>query len=607
MNVLGVSAMHSDSAAALVVGGRLVAAASEKRFTRQSGENSVPVYSMEYCLGEGGISAQDLDLVVYHEEPHSRFSRVFSCTLGAAIPSGMSPFVRTMKRWMESMLWVRNEISAKLDLHPDLVELIPHHLGHMANAFLTSPFQEAAILIVDGQGEWPCTTLGKGTRSPSVDIVASEHLSYPHSLGLVRRSVATFLGFRQDEMAHSLDNLALCGKPKRADALREILVENDDRSYQVKPGWFRFERLESPPFRKPWTEQFESVFGPPRDVREPWSLPNGESQEPLAKERDQELADLAASLQEVIAERVLALCERLQEATASSQICIGGEVAADPDLIRRIQDSGLFESVFVPPDAGDAGNALGAALYGATSRNQPVTCGVWPFLGRAYDANQAAQTAAQMRPAAWRRFRMPTSRPDTSRIAVEHEAHCDDSALFAACVEALESGAAMGWHQGRFSCADSNLGERAILAAPQHPDTLRQVTERITGKLPFSRPSLAIATEDAAQVLVDPPIDTPWNQTRSTVHPAARSDLGACVAPDGRCVPLLCSPERHPRLHGLLKAWGSRQKHPALALFGLEERGYPLAASPSDALLLFARSELAFLVVDHILIKKVTT
>ncbi len=598
--------MHSDSAAALVVGGQLVAAASEQRFTRQSGEPNVPTYAMEFCLNEGRITAEDLDLVVYHEEPHNRFSRVFSCTLGAPFPKGLSPFVRTMKRWMESMLWVRNEISAQLDVHPDLVEFIPHHLGHMANAFLTSPFPEAAILVLDGKGEWPCTTMGQGARVPDIELLAHGFLSYPHSLGLFRRAVATHLGFPPGNEAWHLGELALYGQPTRLEEFRRILVGAEDGSYRVSPGWFRFERLESPPFRQPWTEQFESTFGPPRDVRKPWSAPDDVQRGQLSSPRDQELANIAASLQEVISERVLALCEKLRGDTGLPHLCLGGEIAADPEIVRRVRGSGLFEAIFVPPDPGDAGNALGAALYGARFGKTETTRGEWPFLGRAYDANQAAETAAHLRPGAWRRFRMPGSNVSASGLELERTVHTHEDSLVAACVAALESGDAIGWHQGRFSCATRNLGDRAILAAPKHPTTLAQTAHRIAGQPQFSIPSLAIATDDAEQVLVDPPWDAPWNQVRAEVCPDARPLVDSCVAPDGTCVPLLCSPERHPSLYKLLKAWGALHGLPALALFELQERGYPLTASPADALLLFARSEIPCLVVDHVFIKKVT-
>ena len=605
MKVMGISAIHGTAAAAVVVDGVAIASATEERFTRQQGDPNLPRFSMQFCLDEAGLAPRDLDAVVFHEEPHTRFGRVFATTMGGPFPRSLSSFVGSMKGWMESHIWIRNEISSHLDVHPDLVSFIPHHSGHMANAFLTSPFDEAAVLIVDGAGEWSCTTLGRGTRRPEMTIEPICHLSYPHSLGLVQRGFAAFLGMGDNEA--DVADLALYGRPDRVEEVQRILVTTGDGGYRVEPGWFRFERMESPDQQKAWTLQFEAVFGEPRDVREPWSWPGDTGR--FGSELDQHYADLAASVQAVIGARVIDLCRKLGEETDCTSICLGGDVATDPAIVRLVRQEGGFDEVFVPPDPGDGGNALGAALYfhalEGVDEDPPLAPS--PMLGRAYDPARAKAIVPFLRVGAWRRFKRPEAKEATGTLALRSTSYEQEKDLVAACVERLDGGCAIGWHQGRFGCAQRTLGERAILADPRNAGILPWISQAVTGRPSFCRPSLAVTPDEAAHLISSPPVAAPWNQCRATVLSKYREELAPCLAPDGTCLPLICSKEEHPRLHALLLAWQKQHGVAALMLLAFQEHGYPLTASPADALLVFARSELSVLVLENVLIEKVTT
>lgn len=598
MRVLGISAEYHDSSAALVQDGQVTAAAAEERFTRLKHDASLPRFAIEFCLDQAGIRAEDLDAVVLYEDPAVKFTRVLASTL-AEYPRSVREFAGSMRSWLGSRLWVGNRISSLMRLDPKRIEFVPHHQSHAAQAFLTSGFDEAAILTVDAVGEWTSTAIGRGRRGEGITLI--EEIPYPHSIGLVYAAFTAFLGFRPNDAECSTMALAAFGVPRYVDKIRQVLRPQDDGTYEVDLAAFRFlasdDRLFAP--------RFVELFGPPRDPRRP--LPfrargpktgagtNGPSTE------DSRYADVAASVQLVLEEILLGLAARARRLTGCPRLCLAGGVAMNAVAIGRLINESSFEEIFIPPDPGDGGAAMGAAL----SRNGvgQTADAVGVYLGRAYDVQAAVAMLPHLDIARHRHQLAEHCRP-YGGLAIRDIG--DEGALVGEVADDLAKGRIVGWFRDRFELGPRALGNRSLLVDPGNADAAERLSRAVKGRAAFRPYALTVTDADAARIFgwTTIPAAARRMQMVAPVRPDAAEGLRAALHIDLTTRPQICREADNPTFYRLLKAVGAQRGTAAVLNTSFNDSGSPMVASPLDALLVFLRTDVDTLVLENTLIRK---
>src|SRR5438874_3000589 len=341
VNILGISAFYHDSAACLVRDGQIIAAAQEERFTRKKHDPSFPKHALEYCLREGRIQVSDLNFVAFYEKPFLKFDRILHSYLAYA-PAGLKSFLMAIPLWIRERIWMKELI--RRELHCDCKIIFPeHHESHAASAFFPSPFSEAAFLTIDGVGEWTTTSHGFG-RGNRIQILGE--LNFPHSLGLLYSAFTYFTGFRVNSGEYKMMGLAPYGEPKYVDViLRELIDLKTDGSFRLNMDYFNYGVGLTMT-----NERFDRLFGgPPRKA------------ESRLTQRDM---DLARSIQDVTEEIMFRMARNVRQQTGLKNLCLAGGVALNCVANGRILREGVFENIWIQPAAGDAGGALGAALFG---------------------------------------------------------------------------------------------------------------------------------------------------------------------------------------------------------------------------------------------------
>ena len=506
--VLGLSCWYHDSAAALVVDGRIVAAAQEERFTRRKHDARFPSHAAAYCLSEAGLTATDLDLVAFYDKPLLTFERLLETYLGYA-PRGLAPFLQAMPRWLKQKLWVGDAVEKELG-YTGTLAFPEHHESHAASAFYPSPFARAAFLTVDGVGEWATTTYGRGDGA-DLQILAS--LDFPHSLGLLYSAFTTFCGFKANSGEYKLMGLAPYGEPRYVQTILDHLIDlKPDGSYRLHPDRFTFQHA-----MRMTGDGFAELFGgPARGLEGPLT---------------QREMDLARSVQVVVEEAVLRMARHVHRETGERALCLAGGVALNCVANGRLLREGPFDEIWVQPAAGDAGGALGAALtsyhqlLGGPRTVHPADAMQGSFLGPAYSDADCEQALAD------------AGLPVRRLPAADLPGHV--AAL-------LDGGAAIGWFQGRAEFGPRALGHRSILADPRGTDVQRRVNLKVKFRESF-RPFAPSVLAEHANTLFEME-DARGERRREPVH-AAR---GACARRRDRGRrhgALAARPEQRPRRH----------------------------------------------------------
>jgi carbamoyltransferase len=428
-NILGVSAYYHDAAAALVCDGKIISAAQEERFTRKKNDSDFPRHAVQFCLRHAGLTLAQLDAVVFYDKPILKFSRLLETYLAVA-PGGWRTFPTVLSNWLGEKLDLRKAIRAELpELRPDCQILFTeHHQSHAASAFYPSPYDEAAILTIDGVGEWATTTISHGRGS---EIKMLKELRFPHSLGLVYSAFTDYCGFRINSGEYKLMGLAPYGEPKYADAIhRELLDIKPDGSFWLNLDYFNFLRGTTMT-----NEKFHKLFGgPPRGPEE---------------KIEQRQMDVARSIQLVTEEIMLLLARHAREVTGQKNLCLAGGVALNCVANGRILKEKIFERIWIQPAAGDAGGALGAAL--AAWHSQATTGADKKIKG---DAMQASLLGPGF------------SDDEIETVLRSHNAvfqKLENAALLDFTVELLKTEKVIGWFQGRMEFGPRALGNRSIL------------------------------------------------------------------------------------------------------------------------------------------------
>ena len=365
MHILGISAFYHDSAAALLRDGDLVAAAQEERFTRVKFDHRFPERAIEYCLREGGIQPGDLDYVVFYEKPLPKFERILMSHLGT-FPRALHVFREAMITWFGEKLWLKTVIQSKLSVPADRILFVEHHLSHAASAMFCAPFEDAAVLTIDGVGEWTTTALGVasadwGTGRPN-RITLTEEIRFPHSLGLLYSAFTAWLGFKVNSGEYKVMGMAPYGTPRHMEKLDRLIRVWEDGSFHLNMDYFTFHYSSNQTYGR----RFVDLFGPQRVPESPF-FTHRTGDEIRGREaeadRNQYYADVAASVQTLTEEILLKMANHLHRRTGLKNLVMAGGVALNSVANGRIMRETPFEYVYIQPNAGDAGGALGAALF----------------------------------------------------------------------------------------------------------------------------------------------------------------------------------------------------------------------------------------------------
>ena len=595
MNSLGLSFDFHDASAAVVRDSILLATSAEERFTLQKHDASFPSHAIATALESAQMSASDLDVVAFYERPTEKFTRVLHCAF-EDFPRGNGRFVTSMKKWLGSTLWTRNLIASELGIKPSVVEFFSHHESHVAQAFSESPFEHAAVLIVDGVGEWACTTLARVNRSGSIQII--EQHEYPESIGLVYAAFTAFLGFKPNSGESSTMALAAFGRPRYVAEIEKVMRSNQDGTYSVDATYFDFLREDDRLF----TLKFIDLLGSPRSIKAAYPFDTLQDEQHGVSEDDQRHADIAASLQVVLTDILLGLCKRLRAACDETALCFAGGVAlnclANTELVKR---SG-FSNFFIPADPGDGGAAVGAAALAGGFKHASARSS--PYLGAGYGETLASDLLDPvfLQRLATENHVATVTPPDAIRME-----SLDQDRLVEEVTLDLSKGKIVAWVQGRSECGQRALGNRSILVDPSNLDAVRRMSRTIKSHTKFRPYALSIAIESATDVLDCAYTDEPvlrWMQTIWPVKAHLRDRLRAGLHFDGTTRPQLCSQADNPLYWKLLHSFASYSGLPVLLNTSYNERSMPMIGTSLGALATFLRTGVDTLVLGNWILRK---
>jgi len=576
MKILGVSAHYHDSAAALVVDGVPVAAVQEERLSRRKNDAAFPLSAIEWCLDTAGLEPDDLDAVVFYERSMLKFDRILTSAL-RSFPRSWRSFPHAIKNSIGEKVWVRGIISSHLGVPRRRILFTDHHASHAAAAFLTAPTRRAAILTADGVGEWATMTAGHGTRRDDgrTEIQLEREVRFPHSLGLLYSTFTAYLGFAVNEDEYKVMGLAAYGQPSMTEQVGRLIRRTADGAFTLVPEYFEFQTTAE----RSYSSRFLDLFGPARDRYEPIDLetPDG-----------RRFADCAASIQRVLEDVLVDIARRLQRETGLKDLCYGGGVALNGVANARILTESGFERLFVPPAPGDAGCALGAALYADRIYfgNSDRTIPDHPFWGPSVDGGALAKAA----------------REDNQLVD-----ELDGRLLLDRIVDELSMGGIVGWMEGACEFGPRALGHRSILAAPHARETRDRLNRDIKYREEFRPFAPVVRSEDAARFFELPPGGARLARFMSGVFPVKpefRGRLAAVTHVDGSARVQVLEREMAPRLHALLDAYGRRTGIPVLLNTSFNVAGEPIVTRALEGYSTFRRCGIDVIVAGTTLVKK---
>jgi carbamoyltransferase len=588
MRVLGISAFYHDSAAALIADGRIVAAAQEERFTRKKFDANYPRHAVEYCLKAGGVTLADVDYVAFYDKPFLKFERLLETYLTFS-PRGFSSFRMALPLWLREKLFLKSLLAGELKaLEPNFdwdkrLAFSEHHLSHAASAFYPSPFQRAAVLTMDGVGEWATTSAGVGNGH---ELKIQKEINFPHSLGLLYAAFTYYTGFKVNSGEYKVMGLAPYGTPKYAQLIYDNLIDlKPDGSFRLNLDYFNYCTGLTMT-----NDRFDALFdGTPRMPAAPL---------------EQRHMDLAASIQAVIEEAVLRLTRSLAVETGEANLCLAGGVALNCVANGKVLRDGKFENIWVQPAAGDSGGALGAALtiyhlYADRSRTVANTPDgmVGSYLGPEFDDGE---TQTRLKAAGARYATLSRDR------------------LIDRTAQALADGKAVGWFQGRMEFGPRALGNRSILADPRDPHMQKKLNLKVKYRESF-RPFAPSVLREYVSDWFDIDVDSPYmlmvapvcerhlremtseeqqlfgidklNVPRSSIPAVTHVDYSARVQTVHR--------ETNPLYHDLISRFHALTGCPVLVNTSFNVRGEPIVCTPEDAFRCFMGSEIDVLAAGN--------
>ena len=560
MNILGISCYYHDSAAALIQDGKLIAASHEERFTRKRHDSDFPTNAIEYCLREGKITINDIDYIGFYDKPLVKFDRILQ-TYIATWPRSFASFFKAMPVWVNEKMWIPQTIKKKLGYDGPIL-FAEHHMSHAASAFLVSPFDEAAIITLDGVGEWDTTTFGIG-KGTSIDLLKTIH--FPHSLGLFYSALTYYLGFKVNSAEYKVMGLAPYGTPIYYDTMVQNLIDiKPDGSFRLNMKYFIYDWALKMTGRK-----FESLFGHPR--------------------REQESAmtqfhkDMAASLQKVTDEIVLKIARHVHQETGLSNLCMAGGVALNCVANSKVLMQTPFQEMFIQPAAGDAGGAVGAAYYIYNTvlghkRDYRMT---HAFFGPSYSDEEISEFL------------------NSREIPFQQ---LNGSDLLQTVAHLMKEQNVIGWFQGRMEYGPRALGSRSIIADARNPENWKRVNLKIKFRESF-RPFAPTVLEERTGEYFEFDRPSPYMLFVAQVREDKRT-IPAITHVDGSARLQTISREQHELYYDLITEFDRQTGCPVIINTSFNVRGEPIVCSPQDALTCFMRTDMDFLVMGSYLLDK---
>ncbi len=584
MWILGISAFYHDSAAALVRDEEIIAAAQEERFTRKKHDPAFPSNAVRYCLDEARIKSSDLDYVAFYDKPFIKFERILLTYLSFA-PAGIRSYLKAMPLWLKQKLFMRKTIRRELDYEGPVV-FTTHHESHAASAFFPSPFQEAAILTIDGVGEWSTATFGIGSAN-TIDI--KKELNFPHSLGLLYSAFTYFTGFRVNSGEYKLMGLAPYGEPRYVNTILDELVDlKEDGSLRLNLDYFDYcagLRMTN--------RRFAKLFG-------------GPARKPETRITRREM-DIARSIQVVTEEVVTRMARHVHEATGMNRLCMAGGVALNCVANGRVLREGPFDDIWIQPAAGDAGGALGAALF------------TWfSLLGNTRTAVPRYQNASYLGPS----FEDDEIEEYLTSNDIPH-VRMDKPDVAETVAGLIDSQHVVGWFQGRMEFGPRALGARSILGDPRSPEMQSKINLKIKFRESFRPFAPTVLEENAADffeldgespyMLIVAPVkkerlrditETDRKLDGLDRRRVVRSDIPAVTHVDNSARVQTVRRDDNPLYHDLISAFGRRTGYPLVINTSFNVRGEPIVCTPQDAYTCFMRTNMDYLVMGTFLLDK---
>ena len=593
MRVLGISAFYHDSAAALIDDGEIVAAAQEERFTRKKHDAGFPRHALEYCLAEAGIQLDQVDLVAFYDKPFLKFERLLETYLAFA-PRGFASFRMAIPVWLREKLFLKDYLTGELRQHrPDFdwnerLVFSEHHLSHAASAFFPSPFSSAAVLTLDGVGEWATSSFALGSDNR---LQVMKEIHFPHSLGLLYSAFTYYTGFKVNSGEYKVMGLAPYGEPRFAKLILDNLIDlKPDGSFKLDLDYFNYCVGLTMTNRR-----FDTLFGQPPRTPEQLLTPFH--------------MDIAASIQKVTEEIMLRMTRALKRETGERNLCLAGGVALNCVANGKVLLDRQFENIWIQPAAGDAGGSVGAALCAYhlyRGQPRPSRAGLDGMRG-AYLGPQFAQHEIEQRlQAAGAKFSV-----------------VDDAGVIAQATDALVAQKALGWFQGRMEFGPRSLGARSILGDPRSPGMQKLLNLKVKYRESFRPFAPAVLREDVSDWF-ELDADSPYMLLVADVRPerrramteeesklfgidklnVPRSEIPAVTHIDYSARVQTVHRETNPRFHALLSAFKQRTGCPVLVNTSFNVRGEPIVCTPEDAFRCFMGSDIETLVIGNCVLQK---
>jgi carbamoyltransferase len=561
MYILGISCFYHDAAACLIKNGKLIAAASEERFTRKKYDDSLPRNAIQYCLKQEGISIKDIEYIGFYDKPFIKFERILSTYL-SVFPRGLLSFYSAIPIWLKQKLWTPYIIRKELNYSGKII-FIEHHMSHAASSFLVSPFEKAAILTVDGVGEWTTASKGIGDGN-KIDLTHEIH--FPHSLGLLYAAFTSYLGFRINSAEYKVMGLASYGKPVYYDLIKKEIIDiKEDGSFKLNMKYFAYHYGLVMTSKK-----FHKLFdGPPREV------------ESEVTEKHQ---NIAASLQKVTNEIMIKLANSLYKETGFNNLCLAGGVALNCVANGEILEKTPFKNIFIQPAAGDAGGAIGVAFYiWNTILNNPREF-EWShnYWGPQFSNEGIRQFLIENN--------IPYQKLDFGQIAQK-------------TANLIAKGNIIGWFQGRMEWGPRALGDRSVLADPRNKDIKSLVNKMIKFREEF-RPFAPSMLEEYASDYLEMKTPSPYMLFTTKAKENKKDIIPAVVHVDGSSRHQTVNRDQNQLYYDLINEFYKITKVSVVLNTSFNLRSEPIVCTPSEAYLCFMRSGLDYLVLGNYLLDK---
>jgi carbamoyltransferase len=564
---LGISCYYHDSAAALLKDGHVIAAVEEERFSRKKFDDDFPHKAIQWCLDESGITPDQIDSVAFYDKPVLKFERLLDNYIAVA-PRGLYSFLDVIPKWIHKRLWIKNDIKKALNGFTGEIIFPEHHVSHAAHAFYTSPFEESAILTIDGVGEWSTTSYGYASND---SMKITNDIRWPHSLGLFYSAFTYFLGFKVNEGEYKLMGLSSYGKPKYYDLIMDNLIDvKDDGSIHLNMEYFAFT------YDKVMTsKKFSKLFGIEPKTRDEKNL--------------QIHFDIGASAQKVLENVILKMVNHIYSKTKMKNICIGGGVALNGVANYKILKEGPFENVHIPPSPGDSGSAVGAAQYlyyvhhknsKKISKDSTKLIHENIYVGPSFTNNEIKEFL------------------DSKKISYES---LDRESLLKKTAQLIAEGNIVGWYQGKMEWGPRALGNRSILADPRKAEMKNILNAKIKHRESF-RPFAPSILEEQAKEYFD--IDVPSPYMLMVVPVKKPKDIPAVTHVDGTGRLQTVSKNANPLYYDLINEFYKITGIPAIINTSMNVMGEPIVNTPEEAYRMIVKTDMDYIVMGNSLVNK---